>query len=176
MRIIKTRKEQKMADKNKNKNKKKDNKMLIMFPMLIISVILAFILYSYFEETKNDDGTKIYVKYIEGIPTLETIEVSKDKKNIKIKELNYSEKEAKKVLQKANRRQKSKIDIPKAIIDSGMKFCKMGESESNDIYCIIDGKTKLIRITNTEYVSVDKECYYLDTICIDLETGNQVDY
>ena len=52
----------------------------------------------------------------------------------------------------------------------------MGESESNDIYCIIDGKTKLIRITNTEYVSVDKECYYLDTICIDLETGNQVDY
>lgn len=128
------------------------------------------------EETKNDDGTKIYVKYIEGIPTLETIEVSKDKKNIKIKELNYSEKEAKKVLQKANRRQKSKIDIPKAIIDSGMKFCKMGESESNDIYCIIDGKTKLIRITNTEYVSVDKECYYLDTICIDLETGNQVDY
>ena len=45
-----------MADKNKNKNKKKDNKMLIMFPMLIISVILAFILYSYFEETKNDDS------------------------------------------------------------------------------------------------------------------------
>ena len=28
----------------------------------------------------------------------------------------------------------------------------------------------------SEYVSVDKECYYLDTICIDLETGNQVDY
>ena len=42
-----------MADKNKKKNK--DNKLLMMFPILIISIVLAFILYSYFEETKNDD-------------------------------------------------------------------------------------------------------------------------
>ena len=72
-----------MADKNKKKNK--ENKLLIMFPILIISIVLAFILYSYFEETKNKDALS-YDELFEVIKAgeVEKIEMETGSNNLEV--------------------------------------------------------------------------------------------
>ena len=56
-----------------NKKKKDDNKFLIFFPILIISVIIAFVLYSHFEESKDKD----VLSYDELISSIQSGEVEK---------------------------------------------------------------------------------------------------
>ena len=72
-----------MADNNKKK--KNDNKLLIIFPILIISIILGFVLYSYFEETKDKDVLS-YDELISSIQAgeVEKIEMETGSNNLKV--------------------------------------------------------------------------------------------
>lgn len=130
--------------------------------------------YRFMEEL--DDGTKVYVKYINNIPTLESIDVFPDMLNAKKTSIEYDEVDVKQAKMIQPISTYSIKEIPQTVKEGGIQFLKSGESESVDVYCKLSGEVKLVRIIETEYISSDGECYLLDNMCFDLTTGEEIDY
>ena len=70
---------------NNKKKKDNNNKLLIIFPILIISIILGFVLYSYFEENKDKDVLS-YDELMSSIQSgeVEKIEMETGSNNLKV--------------------------------------------------------------------------------------------
>lgn len=124
----------------------------------------------------QEDGSKLYVRYIDNIPTMESIEISSDGTSAVKSNISFCSSDIKQIKNMRVKKVNISRYVPSTIVDGGIKFSKIGKSEDMDVYCKVKGKTKFVKIVNTEYVSQDKECYYLDTVCIDMETGNQINY
>lgn len=125
-------------------------------------------------EQEGNEGSKLYVRYIWGIPTMQTIEIFSDG-TAKINNLKYDT-EVAKTLKDLSQKKTNNVNVANVIYSGGTVFRKYGATEQEKTFCIIDGKTKLIQMYTTEYISSNGETYYLDIVCVDVKTGREIDY
>lgn len=125
-----------------------------------------------------DDGTQIYVKYIDGIPTLESISVNQDKGYALKTGITFSEQDKTQALRliEAKNITNRETRLDTRVTDNGITFVKSSRGEKLDVFCKVDGQLRLVRITQTEYVAENSECCYLDIVCQDLNSGEIIDY
>lgn len=123
----------------------------------------------------NEDEADVYVRYINGIPTSEFIEINKNKKQAHISKVQIDEGQASKLNTKLLNK-KANIDKPNTIISRNTKFNATKEENDLTLYCSYEGETKLVRIIKTEYVSNNGDVNYLNVHCFDVENGKELSY
>lgn len=124
-----------------------------------------------------NDGTKVYVRYINEIPTLESIDVNEAEKMAYSTGISYDDAD----VQSISSMPLTVCEVPDyavsdTLTDDGVMFTKTSDSTTLDVLCKIDNEIKLVRIIKTEYASENNETYQLNTKCFDLETGTEIDY
>lgn len=135
---------------------------------------------------KSVNGSLIYVRYMNGIPSIESIEIDPTTSTVSMvgsgieKIMNregYTEKDLPSSIDASIIREITKRHDEKNIImNDGLIFKTLNKSSVLDMYCIVRDTIKLVRIIETEFLSIDGESYYLDCRCFDLETGELIDY
>ena len=123
------------------------------------------------------DGTKVYVRYINEIPTLESIDINETEKMAYGSGVSYDDAD----IQSISSMPLTVCEAPDyavsdTLTDDGVMFTKTSDSTTFDVLCKIDNELRLVRIIKTEYASENNETYQLNTKCFDLETGAEIDY
>lgn len=123
------------------------------------------------------DGTKVYVRYINEIPTLESIDVNETEKMAYSSGISYDDADIQSISSMPlTVSEVSDYAVSDTLTDDGVLFTKTSDSTTFDVLCKIDNEIKLVRIIKTEYASENNETYQLNTKCFDLETGTEIDY
>lgn len=130
--------------------------------------------YRFVEEMEN--GTQVYVRYINNIPTTESIDLYPSMGTARKNGVTFSKQDELVAKNISSDKASSTISMATTIFDASNRFNAIGKPESLDVYCKIKDEMKLVRITKQQYITEDQECYYLDVVCTDLTTGNPIDY